>query len=200
MPRPGIETRSAWIKNSALYPRRYKSRFVQQGSTMVVPVVVSYPGTPCTEVYNWTTTRQYSCVIYLYNVTLFENNGMTILFPSGTQRWNNVDSKLIQRQDVESIQSWFNVKTLNQLWIDVVSTLCACRDCSRPLNSLHRPFVRCLCDSLGSLAIQRAVSEGSGQKPVIRRLNYFMAQISSSISNWCKLYNWITTTHLIMNI
>ena len=60
--------------------------------------------------------------------------------PAGTQRWNNVNSTLIHRQDVEStlnrccfsgvettsIQLWFNVKTLNQRWIDVVSTVCAC--------------------------------------------------------------------------
>ena len=31
-------------------------------------------------------------------------------FPAGTQHWNNVD---------------FNVKKLNQRWIDLVSTLCA---------------------------------------------------------------------------
>ena len=38
--------------------------------------------------------------------------------PAGTQRWNNVESTLIQR--------WINVeKKLNQRWIDVVSTECA---------------------------------------------------------------------------
>ena len=45
------------------------------------------------------------------------------IVPAGTQRWNNIDSTLSLQ--TTSIQRWFNIKMLNQRWIDVVSTLCA---------------------------------------------------------------------------
>ena len=46
-----------------------------------------------------------------------------LTFPAGTQYWNNVESTLIQRQDVLTAnQRWFNVKTFLR-WLNVASSL-----------------------------------------------------------------------------
>ena len=42
--------------------------------------------------------------------------------------WKKVLSQQTHNVETTSIQRWFNILTLNQRWIDVVSTLCACWD------------------------------------------------------------------------
>ena len=44
------------------------------------------------------------------------------------QQAHNDETTSIQHLEQRPIQRWFNVKTSNQRWIDVVSTLYACWD------------------------------------------------------------------------
>ena len=64
----------------------------------------------------WASTREILLNAYTNN----KGAPVYLRSPISTPRAHNVETTSIQR--------WFNVLTLNQRWIDVVSTLCACWD------------------------------------------------------------------------
>ena len=91
----------------------------------------------------------------------------TTPYLAGTQRWNNVDSTLIQCQDVKStlirrfnegnvetmsIQRWFNVRTLNQRWFYVVSTKGTFKPCRFNVDLTSRRWI-----NVDSTLFQRCV-------------------------------------------
>ena len=51
-------------------------------------------------------------------------------------------SQQAQKVETTSIQRWFNVKTLNQRWIDIVSTLCA--HCGAYLSVCYSVLIWCM--------------------------------------------------------